>query len=134
MTRTATSYLKVMGWRTVANASQLRLPLFGGMVALSVPNNWGVRAWEYLRRIEQDGPTIFLPCDRRMLTFLADANDTVMIRDDMPEGAVLHRPPASILLPPSLIGTEVVRWLAPPNPARRWLPTAAGVLTALLNC
>lgn len=102
-----------------------------GIVAVAVPAHLAPHVASELKRRDADGPAMavsdFLP---RWL-YLAEHEGIVVDSDTLPAGVMVFDCPSTIQLPAVDTHVDQLRWVVPPDPQRRWLPTLAAVLCAV---
>lgn len=131
---TAEQYREVFGWTIQRRDSRSYLALGRGMVAVSVPAALGPEVAFELKRRDSDGPVIATTGRDPRWLFLADPNEAVFTRDDLPTAVALLECPTVVPVPIESTPSDRPRWAERPNLTRRWLPTAASVLCAISCC
>ncbi|SDJ53820.1 hypothetical protein SAMN05192558_12523 [Actinokineospora alba] len=133
LNQTATWYRDAMAWPVEVTDGLVILPLGQGTVAFDVPGN---RAAPVRKRLEQDGfctPAVLLMSAQRChVMFLAEADHAVLGQYQMPEHVRYLCAPAVLPLP--ILRSPMSQhhwWFSEPDPARRWLHSAAAVLAAI---
>lgn len=127
---TTARYREIFGWVVENRGGRAALRLGHGMVAVAVPPERAPGIATHLHRAEADAPAVAVAGSRPYWFFLADANDSVVTTDELPSGIRVLTCVAAIPVPAEDIPCDGVRWVVPPDPSRRWLPTAAAVLCA----
>ncbi|MCU1686845.1 MAG: hypothetical protein JWQ81_7584 [Amycolatopsis sp.] len=123
-------YRANMAWDTRVVGNDVRLRLGRGLVAFLTHGTLTSQVRQVLERAEVEAPLMLMGNPERGV-FLADANDRFFSQHDMPAGVVFLSAPREIPLPPSSAVDRCVRWVAKPTPARRWLPAAETVFSAI---
>lgn len=129
---TSALYRKLFGWTTDVVNDQTMLALGCGIVAVTVPAAAGPAVVTHLRTHEVLGPTLALSGSGARWMFLADPNGFVAGR--LPNDADVLDCPMKIQLPDAETTFAKLRWVVPPDPVRRWLPTATAVLSVIDDC
>jgi hypothetical protein len=124
-------YRGQMGWDVGRDAGGPRLWLGEGIVAVLAPREQVAGIWGAYRRMDLPGPILLTLGERSTLVLLADSNDLVLAQDELPPSVHLLRAPSSVPLPLAGDGDDRCRWLLPPHPSRRWLPSAEAVVCAV---
>lgn len=128
----AVTYLRdTHGWKIAHHADGPLLELCHDMVAVSIQATHEVsaRVVQLLRRRGMYGPVLAIGSDMRNLVVLADANGLIRSDVRVVRGVDVLGCPKMVPLPGSVV--TPVRWIIPPTPTRRWLPTLAAVLGAI---
>ncbi|OZM71583.1 hypothetical protein CFN78_18810 [Amycolatopsis antarctica] len=127
--RALAGYRAGFGWRPRIRAGALELPLGGGLAALTVPAGWAGEVAHRLRMHDCSGPVLAAAGTPRRWAFLAALDD--LAPEHVPYGVRVLAAPQSLVLPPTMTGDGPVRWVVPPDPGRRALPSFAAVLHAI---
>lgn len=126
---TAEQYRGSFGWTVDEREDGPHLVMAHGMAAVVMPPRHGAHAADLLRRDDARGPVLSVHGTVLSWVFLADQNDIVLCRGQLPLGVRLLGCPSAIPLPAP--GSASVRWVVPPRRNRRWLPTVSAVLNAV---
>lgn len=124
-------YRGQLGWDVGLDADGPRLRLGEGIVAVLAPCDQVAGIWAGYRRMDLPGPILLTLGKRSTLVLLADSNDLVLSQEELPPSVHLLRAPSSVPLPSSGDRDDRCRWLLPPHPSRRWLPSVAAVVCAV---
>ncbi|GHF35781.1 hypothetical protein FHX82_006986 [Amycolatopsis bartoniae] len=120
------AYRTLLGWEVEWRDGQPWLRTGNGVVGASVPAYLGPLVVMALSRSDQPSPVLELAHEQRWV-FLADANDDVP-GCHLPLSTVeVLSCPASIPLPAAGSAGRPSRWVRPPDPRNRWLPTLAAI-------
>ncbi|NKQ51544.1 hypothetical protein HFP15_01465 [Amycolatopsis sp. K13G38] len=128
---TAAEYRSVFGWDVGKSDGRIVLTLGRGVVALLVPVPVAMRVVPRLKRLDAVGPVFAEAGDEPHWVLLADANEFVTTAGDVPKGIVVLGAGQRIPVPCAETRASGPRWIVPPDPRRRWLPTLSTVLTAI---
>lgn len=120
-----------MAWPVTASGKDTLLPLGNGIVAFGTPVKYAASVRKYLERDDVCTPTLITGGEEPQAVFLAQADSEVLGQHQMPAG-VRYLTVPTVLLLPRMSFDEETRWYCPPYPARRWLSSAAAVLTAVI--
>ncbi|MFS8104220.1 hypothetical protein LFM09_44640 [Lentzea alba] len=119
-------------WPVRVEGDAVLLPLGRGVVAFEVPVDRAVPVQKALERNDIHTPALFVKRPDARVTFLADADDATFGQFEMPSGVRYLTVPVALRLP--LLTTMLPcdrSWFRAPDPARRWFPRAASVLSAI---
>lgn len=128
---TASRYEELLGWTVNPSGGRALLALGRSLVAVLVPGQIAPEVADHLRELDADGPVLAVVGEDPHWVFLADPNGAVVSRDELPAGVVVLDCPSRISIPAVGMSVGGSRWVVPPNPHRRWLPTLAAVLCAV---
>jgi hypothetical protein len=130
-THQAHALLLSLGWPVHRSGRAVFLTTTSGFCGLRVLASVGEQMLWILRNAGVDGPVVEIPWPHSHYVFLADSDvvlDTEMVSQ---RGAVLLQAPSVIPLPPSATPRGRLKWVVPPRPANRWLPSLSTVRWAL---
>lgn len=128
---TAPRYEELLGWTVDPSGGRALLALGRSLVAVCVPPAIGPGVADHLRELGAEGPVLAVAGEVPHWVFLADPNGAVVSGDELPAGVVVLDCPSRISIPAVGLSVGGSRWVVPPNPHRRWLPTLAAVLCAV---
>ncbi|MDQ0382753.1 hypothetical protein [Amycolatopsis thermophila] len=120
------AYRTLLGWEVEWRDGQPWLRTGNGVVGASVPAYLGPLVVRALSGCDQPAPALELTRERRWV-FLADPNDDVPGCHVPPSTMEVLSCPASIPLPAAGTVDRPSRWVTPPDPRNRWLPTLAAI-------
>lgn len=124
---TAALYREQFGWSVEEKDGKPLLFLGNGMIGVVVPATRARAVAVHLHSQDTCGPVLEL--GGATWVFLADANGMVVDQTELNGGVSLLGYAKQVPLPEAPLGA--VRWVVPPNPHQRWLPTLAAVLAAV---
>lgn len=122
-------YRELLGGSVEEYRGRLFLSMGYGLVGIALSPFLGRAVVKRLARADTCGPVLELADGWHCWVIFADPNGLVLSRDDVPTGIEILGCPRRVPLPTSSVGP--VRWVVPPNAQHRWLPTLAGVVSAI---
>lgn len=125
----AARYRELLGAGVEEYRGRLFLPMGFGLVGVALSPFLGRAVVHRLARTDTCGPVLELADGWNCWVILTDPNGLVLAREDLPRGVEVLGCPRRVPLPTSATGP--VRWVVPPNPQHRWLPTLASVMAAV---
>lgn len=125
---TPAQYQHMFGWRVHESGGATFLTLGVGIVGVAINMPLSSLVAERLRRDAIRGPVLDINRHPRRWVFLADPNDLILTSSELPDGVELLGCPRRLPLPSERY--DLVTWIDPPSPHRRWLPTLAAILSA----
>lgn len=128
---TSACYRDMFGWATEEHHGRTLLALGRSMVAVVIRASIAPRIASELKVQDADGPVLVVMGDIPRWVFLADPNGFVTNGDELPDGVVVLDCPSRIPVPAVDTSPDRLRWVVPPDPSRRWLPTLAAVLSVI---
>lgn len=129
MNSTPADYRHQFGWLVHEVDGEAYLSLGHGMVGLAMAPRYAGTVVNALRRHGSRGPVLEVGAGARVWIVLADPNGRVLSAADLPAGMSLLGCSTPVPLPGSS-PRRSARWIVPPDPLRRWLPTLDAVLLA----
>lgn len=130
--RAATWYRKHCSWHVDVVDGAVLLLLGHGIVALDVPVDRATRVQKTLELYDVRTPALLIAKPEPSVVFLAEADEAVLGQHQMPADVRFLMVLRALRLP--LLHaepTDGTKWLWPPDPVRRWLPSVSAVLAAV---
>lgn len=129
MNKTPADYRHEFGWLVHEVDGDAYLSLGHGIVGVAMPPMYAGVVVNALRRHGSRGPVLEVGTEARVWIVLADPNERVFSAPELPAGVTLLSCSTPVPLPGSS-GRRAARWIVPPDPQHRWLPTVDAVLLA----
>lgn len=131
--RAAAWYRECHYWPVHVVEDAIFLPLGRGVVAFEAPAARAKPVQDVLERSDLHTAALLVKRPFPRVTFLAEADDSVLGQYQMPFG-VRYLPAPAVLQVPLLtpLQSDGRSWFHTPDPARRWFPRAAAVLAAII--
>lgn len=121
-------YRELFGWTVERVDGHDQLRLTHGMAGVLLHPSLAATAVSALKHVGACGPVLLAEDDDPAWIVLADPNGVVLPHADLPLGIGLLDYASAIQLPRA--GSNRPRWVVPPTPGHRWLPTIAAVISA----
>jgi hypothetical protein len=130
--RAAAWYRDSCLWPARAAGEHVLLPLGHGIVAFDVASERAVHVQRALVRNGMTPPALLVKKPETRIIFLAEADDSVFGQCQMPTGVLYLSVRVDLRLPLlNKLSPDDAGWFHGPDPAHRWLPSAASVLAVI---